>query len=382
MHQPYFTIRRRWFEWWCTGTISPLRGFGVSLRMRERMAEWDEVKGRGIMGSDQGELKEVVILGRTVRWTREGLEYEADRKHRKILLQMSGLDEGSKFVGSPAVKEGEGSEWVDEEVELQGSERRRYRDMTARLNYMGQDRSDVQYATKELSVNMAKPTVGGLRKLKRVVRYLAGAESVVWKMREWGEQEEVRIDVYVDSDWAKSEDRRSTSGGVIVLGGAGVKHWSRAQRSRALSVGEAEYYALVSGSAEGLGLKSLMEDLGWDVGVKVWTDSSTAQSVASRRGLGKLRHVELRFLWVQEMVKRGRLALGKVWGPVNVADHLTKGKMVWEYVDLLRGIGGELRGRVVGSKWRMVEGAAQEDGWANDSRTTARSRGQAGRENY
>ena len=139
-----------------------------------------------------------------------------------------------------------------------------------------------------------------------------------------------------------------------------MKHWSRSQRNRALSVGEAEHYALVSGSAEGLGLRSLMEDLGWDVGVKVWTDSSTAQSVASRRGLGKLRHVELRFLWVQEMVKRGRLVLGKVWGPMNVADHLTKGKMVWEYVNLLRGIGGELRGRVVGSKWR--DGGVEDGG--------------------
>ena len=213
---------------------------------------------------------------------------------------------------------------------------------------------------------------------------MVGAESVVWKMREWEDQEDVGIDVYVDSDWAKSADRKSTSGGVIALGGVAVKHWSRSQRSRALSVGEAEYYALVTGSAEGLGLKSLMEDLGWDVGVKVWTDSSTAQSVASRRGLGKLRHVELRYLWVQEMVRRGRLVLGKIWGPRNIADHLTKGKMVWEYEGLLRGVGGELRGRIVRSKW-MTGGVAdggsagewlgKDPGWPR-----ARVRGQAERD--
>ena len=189
------------------------------VKIRRRMAEWYEIKDRGIMGSEEGESKEVVILGRTVRWTSEGVEYEADGKHRRALMRMMGMDEGSNFVGSPSVKEVEGSEWRDEDVELEGSEKRRYREMTARLNYMGQDRSDVQYATKELSVEMAKPTVGGLRKLKRVVKYLVGAESVVWKMREWGDQEEVRIDVYVDSDWAKSADRKSTSGGVIALGG-------------------------------------------------------------------------------------------------------------------------------------------------------------------
>ena len=261
---------------------------GELEKMRRRMAEWYEVKERGIMGSDEGELKEVVILGRTVRWTREGLEYEADGKHRKTLMRMMGIDERSNIVGSPSVKEGDGSEWLSDDVELQGSDRRRYREMTARLNYLGQDRSDVQYATKELCTEMSRPTEGGLRKLKRVVRYLAGAESVVWRMGEWGDGEEVKIDVYVDSDWAKSGDRKSTSGGLIALGGVGVKHWSRSQRSRALSVGEAEYYALVSGSAEGLGLRSLLEDLGWDVRVRVWTDSSTAQSVAGQGGLGKL----------------------------------------------------------------------------------------------
>ena len=78
-------------------------------RMRKWMAEWYEVKDRGIMGSGGGELKEVVILGRSVRWTREGLEYEADGKHRKTLMKMVGLDEGSKFVGSPSVRDSEGS---------------------------------------------------------------------------------------------------------------------------------------------------------------------------------------------------------------------------------------------------------------------------------
>ena len=37
-----------------------------------------------------------------------------------------------------------------------------------------------------------------------------------------------------------------------------------------------------------------------------------------------MRHVELRWLWVQEVVKEGRLTLHKVDGKSNVADHLTK----------------------------------------------------------
>ncbi len=54
------------------------------------MREWYDIKDRGIMGSASGEIKVVTILGRTLRWTREGLEYEADEKHRK------GVDKGRR----------------------------------------------------------------------------------------------------------------------------------------------------------------------------------------------------------------------------------------------------------------------------------------------
>ena len=92
----------------------------------------------------------------------------------------------------------------------------------------------------------------------------------------------------------------------------GVKRWSRSQKSRALSVGEAEYYALVTRCAEGLGMKSLAEDMGWNLGVRVWTDSSTAKSAARRRGLGRSRHVELKYLRVQEVVRSGRIEVGRL----------------------------------------------------------------------
>ncbi len=91
----------------------------------------------------------------------------------------------------------------------------------------------------------------------------------------------------MDSDWANVEDRTSVSGGMIMVGRVGVKHWSRTQATRALSSGEAEYAALVTGCAEGLGLQGLMKDLGTDMDIRVWSDSSAARAIAGRRGLGK-----------------------------------------------------------------------------------------------
>ena len=112
----------------------------------------------------------------------------------------------------------------------------------------------------------------------------------------------------------------------MMLEGVGVKHWSRTQRTRALSAGEAEYYAVVTGCAEGLGAKPLMEDMGYELDVSIWTDSDAGRSIASRRGLGKVRHLELRYLWVQDVVKERRLKMRRVDGERNVADHLTKPK--------------------------------------------------------
>ena len=65
--------------------------------------------------------------------------------------------------------------------------------------------------------------------------------------------------------------------------------------------------------------------------------------MANRRGLGKLRHVELKWLWVQDMVKEGRVRLRTVKGEDNVADHLTKPKTRGEVEKLLESVGAEFR---------------------------------------
>jgi hypothetical protein len=212
------------------------------------------------------------------------------------------------------------------------------------MNYLGLDRSDIQYAVKMICQGISTPTEGGNTRIKRAVRYLVGAKRLVWKYGEKkSDVEAVVVDVFVDSDWASGAERKSTSGGMMCVDGVGAKHWSRTQKARTLSSGEAEYYAMVTGCAEGLGLQSLAEDLGWRVEVRIWTDSSAAKAVASRRGLGKLRHVELKWLWVQDMVKEGRVQLKTVRGRENVADHLTEPKTREEVEGVLRNVGAEFR---------------------------------------
>ena len=104
-----------------------------------------------------------------------------------------------------------------------------------------------------------------------------------------------------------------------------LKSWSTTQATIALSSAEAELYALVKGAAQGLGMVSMAEDLGYEMGVMVHTDSSAAVGITARKGLGKLRHIQTQFLWVQDKVRSGNLVVQKVAGEENVADALTNG---------------------------------------------------------
>ena len=54
------------------------------------------------------------------------------------------------------------------------------------------------------------------------------------------------------------------------------------------------------------------------------SDARAAVSIASRRGLGKVRHIQVCQLWLQETVRRGDVKIGKVTADENLADALTK----------------------------------------------------------
>ena len=61
-----------------------------------------------------------------------------------------------------------------------------------------------------------------------------------------------------------------------------------------------------------------------EISSEVATDSVAAKGVASRRGTGRIRHLETGSLWVQAALQAGRFTLVKVPGTDNIADIGTK----------------------------------------------------------
>lgn len=309
----------------------------VLEEVAKNMKKFYELKVRGILGDEAWDEKEISILNRQLRWTKEGLEYEADKRHAREIIEYFKLEEGSKGLDVPIVRD---IDEAKEKEELIGAEVREFRALAARANYLSADRLDIQFAAKEVCRDMAKPSQASMARMKRLARYLLRYPKGVIHYKADPQEEEDRVDVYSDSDWAGCpRTRKSTSGGVAVVGGGVVKSWSGAQATRALSSGEAEYGAAIRASAEGLGLVALMSDLGWRPRLVVWIDSSAAKSIASRVGLGKMRHLEVKHLWLQDATRSRRLELRKVRGVANPADWLTKPQSIPTIRQAMVGVG-------------------------------------------
>ena len=136
---------------------------------------------------------------------------------------------------------------VPEEDEIQEvREKKKYRKACGIALYVGHYRPECQYAMKECSRGMQNPTLQDVKRLKRVGRYLKGA-MYDWIMLRPSLPLCAQISSYSDSDFAADKvGRKSTTGVVVTWAGAYLTSYARTQGTVALSVGEAEGYALAS----------------------------------------------------------------------------------------------------------------------------------------
>ena len=106
-------------------------------------------------------------------------------------------------------------------------------------------------------------------------------------------------------------------------GSHSVLHWSRTQQLVALSSAEAELNASIKAAQEGVGLKHLCEELGDSCFLKLKGDSSANDGILKRSGAGKVKHLSVRQLWLQEQVSEGVAEHIKVPRLDNISDILT-----------------------------------------------------------
>ncbi len=290
---------------------------GALKQVRNQLQKKYEVKG-DLLGSDVTELK---FLGRVISHDEWGFYWEEDPKHRRILLEEWGMTECNDMA-TPVTAIADRDQQLQEPQPMEQQEARRYRRAVARLSYLAQDRPDLGFAANLMARTMANPRQGDEVKVKRALRYLQG--HPICRLQYHFQDEPKTLTTMTDSDWAGDVSTRRSTSGVMVVHGSHLVHFSsRLQKTVALSSGEAELNALVTGLSEAIGICNVLREWGGPATIASFCDSSAARGIASRYGVGKIKHLEVRQLWVQEQIARGRVSVQWLSRKANSSDVLT-----------------------------------------------------------
>ena len=179
-------------------------------------------------------------------------------------------------------------------IELEGSEAETYRSVVGILMYFKRHRFDLHHAAKSLAMASSSPTKGHMRRLKRVLRYVRGTRDMHLELVRPREQLTESVG-WCDGSWADlDEKRRSTTGGLLMLGGACVAGWSRTEKPTALSSGESEFYSATFCACELLWACEFLRELGYTMTACLKEDASACFGMATRLGPDRLKHVEIK----------------------------------------------------------------------------------------
>lgn len=120
-------------------------------------------------------------------------------------------------------------------------------------------RPDISFTVNKLSQFLQSPTVDHWKACKRILRYLK--QTVDFGLH-FKPASRVVLEGYSDADWASCvDDRRSTSGYSVYIGGNLVAWCAKKQKVVARSSTESEYRSLALATTEVIWLKALLLEL-------------------------------------------------------------------------------------------------------------------------
>ena len=254
-------------------------------------------------------------------------------KHVERLLEILEIDPHMCNKKCPLMP---GYTEVDESSALPGPQASVYRSCIGILLYLSGDMVESQNAIRFLSQKMSSPSHRDMKMLRHLAMYLGGTihQGMLLTAQKAGEgllgerySSEWTLEAFSDSDWASQKgDRKSVSSGVIAIQGNVVCTSARTQRTIALSSAEAELYASAGVLSDSFLLKNILcflLDLE-NLPVHLYMDSSSGKQVWQRSGVGRIRHLSCRVLWVQQAVARGDVVLHHIRGEYNPSDVNTK----------------------------------------------------------
>ena len=225
-----------------------------------------------------------------------------------VVMDMS----DAKIVSCPSLME----DRPEDDEELSSEAAKIFRSCVGIALYVMPDRPDIQRDVQILTRNLRNPTAFDRKRLVKLVRYLKGTKTFGMLMRKpHGDKGKVLLELFSDTDFAGcKETRRAMTCGVTRLDKTVTSVFARRQGVQSTSSGEAEFYGATSVVMDGRVIKHFLEWLGYEVTYQLLLDSSAAKAMVQRDGVGKLKHMDVRALWIQAERRDHGLVTRKVPG--------------------------------------------------------------------
>lgn len=162
-----------------------------------------------------------------------------------------------------------------------------------------------------------------LAALKRVLRYIKCTidYKLIYKC------DNSKLVGYCDADWGGDlRERRSTTGYCFMFANCLILWSSKKQASVSLSSTESEYVAISTAATDACWLIHLLKDFNIEnvCPVVMFSDNQSAIMVTNTDSVKRLKHIDIRFHYIKELVKKGKLMLKYIKTEDQTADLFTK----------------------------------------------------------
>lgn len=200
-----------------------------------------------------------------------------------------------------------------------------FKQVVGSLMYLTATRPDLMYGVSVISRFMSRPTELHWLAAKRILRYLEGTTELGIFYKKGDRKDLI---AYTDSDFVGDlDDRKSTSGYVLLLGSGAVSWMSKKQPVVILSTTEAEYIADASCACQSVWLRRILEKLGYiqNKCTTVLCDNSSTIKLSENSVLhGRSKHIDIRFHFLRGLARDGIVELVYCNTQEQAADIMTK----------------------------------------------------------
>jgi hypothetical protein len=203
-----------------------------------------------------------------------------------------------------------------------------YSSICGKLRYLTITRPDIEFALNQCCRFQSNPKETHVEALKKILGYLQKHDNVPLTFAKSPNSSSLRISAFSDASHGDNIPSRRSSFGFLVLLNNNVISWtSRVTPCVATSTSEAEYIAISETAKEIIHIRNVLVSLKFEVAqpMTIWADSYAAISIATiERINGKTKHIDIRFHFVRELIKRGDITIRQIPSNQNLSDIFTK----------------------------------------------------------